>query len=115
MRVAGENMQERTERHIRLKAEDVADQLSLVSAVIAHLASPVDQVDTLHPLIDGEVDLAREIVEMADQRADDLARARRGLWARRIDDILGEVRIEPVSNHFCGEMMISKLRCTREI
>lgn len=61
----------KVERHIRLQADDVADQLPLVPAVIAHLARPVDQVHALHPLIDGEVDLTGEIVDVTDQRADD--------------------------------------------
>jgi hypothetical protein len=105
----------KVERHIRLQADDVADQLPLVPAVIAHLARPVDQVHALHPLIDGEVDLTGEIVDVTDQRADDLAGASGGIGACGVDDILGEVWVKLVGAHFDNGVMFLKLEAMRGI
>jgi hypothetical protein len=39
-------------------------------------------------------------VDVADQTCHELAHARRGLGTHRVDDIVGEFGVEPVSCHF---------------
>ncbi len=74
--------------------EDVADTLALVTGWRGDLADGVDEVDAGHPLIDGELRLAEEVMEVAGERAHDVASAGVGLWADGINDMLGEVWVE---------------------
>lgn len=86
-------------RHVRLQPDHVADKLALVALVVAHLAGPVEQLDAGHPFVDGEFVLAREVMHMADQAGHDLPEARVGLGTHRVDDIVGEVGVKPMSSH----------------
>lgn len=52
---------------VRLESDDVAEQLPFIPPVITHLARPVDQFDSFHPLRDGNFILARKVVEMLDK------------------------------------------------
>jgi hypothetical protein len=85
--------------YVRLEAENVADAVRLVAGLVAldvDLAERVDELDAGLPLIDGELDLAGEVVEVADQSAEDLAMARAGLGAHAVDHLVGEVGVEAV-------------------
>lgn len=59
-------------------------------------ANSVDEVDASHPLVNGELNLAGEVVEVTDQGAEHLAVPRGGLGAHVVDDGLGEVGVEAV-------------------
>ena len=59
-------------------------------------ADLVDELDTGHPLIDGELDLAREVVDVLDQSTHNLTVTRSGLGTHAINDSLGEVGVESV-------------------
>lgn len=80
---------------VRFKANDIADELALVPLVVAHLSSPVEEIDSCHPFVYGKLVLAGEIVDMLDQRAHHLTHPRRGLWTDALDDMPGEIGIEP--------------------
>ena len=78
----------------RLETEDVADSLALVADWGGDLADAVHEVHAGHPLVDGELNLAGEVVEVADEGGHDLALAGWGGWADGVDDMLGEVWVE---------------------
>lgn len=42
----------RGEYHIRFKPNNIAHQLAFIPLIITHPASPVDHLDTCHPLVD---------------------------------------------------------------
>lgn len=84
---------------LRLESDHIAYQLPLIALIIAHLAGPIEQLDTLHPLVDGELVLARKVVHMADQACHELAQTRRGVGTHRVDDIVRKVGVESVSRH----------------
>ena len=59
-------------------------------------ANLVDELDTGHPLVDGELNLASEVVDVTDHGTKNLTVARSGVGAHAINDLLGEVRVESV-------------------
>lgn len=68
-------------------------------------ADLVDELDTGHPLIDGELNLASEVVDVTDQSTKNLAVARSGVGTHAIDDTVSEVGVESVGGHLdclCG-------------
>ena len=88
---------------LRLKTEDIRQPVGFVSCAVGLLVDGSDsihEVYTGHPLVNGELDLAGEVVEMADQGAEDLAVPGGCLGPHVVDDGLGEVWIEPVGSHF---------------
>lgn len=85
--------------NVRLEAENVADAVRLVAGLLAvgvDAAELVDKLDAGHPLVNGELDLAAEVVDVLDQGAEHLAVPWRGLGAHVVDDGLGEVGVEAV-------------------
>ena len=85
--------------NVRLEAENVADAVRLVAGLLAvgvDAAELVDELDTSHPLVNGELDLAAEVVDVLDQGAEHLAVPWRGVGAHVVDDGLGEVGVEAV-------------------
>lgn len=83
-----------------LEAENVADAVGLVAGLVGgvvDLAKGVDELDTLHPLVDGELDLTSKVVDVADQSTENLAVAGGGGGTHALNDILGEVGVETVS------------------
>ena len=70
--------------------------MGLVSRGRRGLADRVDEADSLKPLLVGELDLADEVVQVADQLAHDEARPLVRLGAHGIDDGIGEVGVEAV-------------------
>jgi hypothetical protein len=80
--------------NVRLKPNNIAQQLPLIPLLVAHFPRPVDHIDARHPFVYRQLVLAREIVDVSDQAAHYLAHARGGFGARGFDDMLGEVGIE---------------------
>lgn len=62
--------------------------------VVVDLAEGVDELDTLHPLVDGKLDLASKVVDVANQSTQDLAVARGGVGTHTLNDILGKVGVK---------------------
>ena len=86
-------------RNIRLETKDIGDAVGLVTGLLAlgvDAANGVDELDTGHPLVNGEFDLTGEVVEVTDQGAEDLAVAGGSIGAHVVNDGLGEVGIEAV-------------------
>lgn len=54
------------EQHSRFQTNHITDQLAFISFLVAHLARPVDERNALGPLVHGEFNLAREIMQMLD-------------------------------------------------
>lgn len=81
-------------RHLRLQPDNVTEQDALVAALRAHLPSAVDHVDAREPLVHGQVNLSRKIMNVLDQRRHDSAQSRGGVGAHRLDDMVGEVLAE---------------------
>lgn len=79
-----------------LEAQNVGHAVCFVAGGGRGLADEVDELDAGHPLVDGELDLAGEVVEVADQRGHDDAEARVSLGAHGVDDSIGEVGVEAV-------------------
>lgn len=68
-------------------------------------ADLINVLDTSHPLIHGELDLASEVVDVTDQSTKNLTVAGSGVGAHAVNDILGEVGVESVRSHLacCGD------------
>src|SRR6478735_792950 len=73
-----------------LETNNIAHQLTLISLVIAHLSSPVNHLNSRHPLIASELCLARKVVHVLDERCHHLFKTRVSLGAERVDDLLCE-------------------------
>ena len=93
----------------RFKANNVTHELTLVPLLVRHLAGPVDHLNALHPFIRCEFDLARPVVQVTDEARHDFFDPRRGLRARSINDMLGEIGIETIccASHV-GEVCVFK-------
>lgn len=63
------------------------------------MTGPVHQLDAGHPFVNGDLVLAREVVDMADQAGHELAEPRVGLGAHSVDDIVGEIGVKSVGSH----------------
>jgi hypothetical protein len=50
--------------HLRFQSNDIADKLGLVPLVVAHLPSPIQELDALHPLVHRELILSGKVVYM---------------------------------------------------
>lgn len=79
----------------RFEAEYVGDPLPLIPLRIADLAHGIEETDTHHPFVCGELDLSGKVVDVLDKATQNLPRPRAGLRPHGIDDVLGEVRVEP--------------------
>jgi hypothetical protein len=66
----------------------------LVSDWRTDLTDRIEEFDTHHPLVDGELDLASEIVHMLDQAAQDDSIAVCASGTDGVQDVLGEVGVE---------------------
>lgn len=66
---------------LRFQPYDVTDEPALIAAVVAHLPCPIHHLDPFHPLIRGELDFPRKIMEVPDETGHHLAHARGCLWA----------------------------------
>lgn len=86
-------------RDIRFQTDHVANKLALVALVVAHTSRPIKQLHASHPLVDGELVLASEVVDMLDETGHQLTEARVGVGAHRLDDIVGEIGVE-AGGHF---------------
>ena len=100
---------------IRFEADDVGNALPLVSSGVADLPHRVHELHAEHPFLCRELHLACKIVDMPDERGEDLPRPGCGLGANGIDDILGEVRIEPRGRWRCHELEITNLRYSQAV
>lgn len=87
---------------LRFKSEHIAHQLSLIALIVAHLSGPVEHLYAGHPLVNGELLLARIVVHVADQAGHELSHAGRGLGAHRLDDPVSEGGVEAVRRHVCA-------------
>jgi hypothetical protein len=58
--------------HHHRQAEDIREQDELLALVVALLAGGGEKLDALEPLLLGELDVARERVQMLDEARDDL-------------------------------------------
>lgn len=76
-----------------LDADDVKEELGLVTPVVGHLPGTVEELDPLHPLGYGQVVLPREIVHVPGEGGYDLAHARAGFRPRGSDDAVCEVGV----------------------
>lgn len=79
---------------LRLNAEDVAYSPCLVSVLLVGLADSVDVVYADNPFVLCELDVAAEVVQVGDERGEDLSVAGLGLFAHQVDDARCEVGIE---------------------
>lgn len=68
--------------------------MSLIPRLGGRLADKVDKVHSRHPLIIGQLNLARKVVQVSKQAAQDLTISRRHVGAHGVDDVFGEVGIE---------------------
>lgn len=84
-----------TEMHSRLESDHIGDALPFVPLRIADLAHGIYEADTHHPFVRGKLDLSGEIMDMLDETAQDLPRARGRLRAHGVDNILSEVGVKP--------------------
>lgn len=85
----------------RLQTDDVADTVAFVTNGSADLANGVDEFHAQHPLGGRQLDLAGELVDVLDQRAQQHARALGSLGAHGIDHIGGEVGVEFARRGHC--------------
>lgn len=76
--------------NLRLKPDDVAEQLALIALLIAHLPRLVDNINTHHPLVHCEVDFTRKVVNVLDKGAHDGAQTGVCLGTHAVDDLAGE-------------------------
>jgi hypothetical protein len=79
------------------EAHDVRGQDELLALVVAHVARPREEVDGGEPLVLGQLDLARERVEMARERLHHLAQARVGSGVEARLDGAGQVGVGEVA------------------
>ena len=70
--------------------------MGLVPRRCGGLANGIDKANTLKPLLVGELNLADEVVEVADQAAHDKACPVVDLGTHGVDDSIGEVGVEAV-------------------
>ena len=70
--------------------------MRLVARLCGNLPNGIDKVYAGHPLVIGQLDLARKVVQVTDQAAEDLAVAGRDVGAHGVEDVLGKVRVEAV-------------------
>lgn len=78
----------------------------------ADLADGIDEFDTQHPLGRGEFDLARKVMDVFNQRAQDYASALGGLGPHRIDDIGSEVGVElALGGHGAVRARVQRASC----
>lgn len=94
-------------KDVRFHADDVAEQLSLVAPVVAHAPCLVDQLDAGHPLVGGELHLARKVVDVRDQGTHNLPQPGARLGPHGVNDILCEFSAQDgavllVGRHGCG-------------
>jgi len=85
----------------RFQASDIGQAVHLMSLLVASIVHVSNGIQELHaslPFWNGELDLPGEVVEMLYEGCEDDSVARSGVGAHSIDDILGEVRIEPVGH-----------------
>jgi hypothetical protein len=80
--------------NLRLQTQHIRDALALIPLGIADLADGVDEAHARHPLVGGQLDVAGEVVQVADERREDLALAGAGLGPDGVNDMLGEVGVE---------------------
>lgn len=84
--------------YLRLETKDVGNTVRLVSSLIGFRVDTSDVVDKMngrHPLLNGQLDLPREVVEMPYQSAQNPLIARCYVGAHCIEDMLGETGVEP--------------------
>jgi len=79
--------------HSRFDTSNVGDTVRLVPDWSGDLTDTVEPMDTGHPLIWSKLDLTYKVVEVSEERGEDLLGTRRGLVTSRGDDILGEVGV----------------------
>lgn len=83
---------------LRLEAEDVGNTVRLVPSLIGFrvdTTNVVDEMNSRHPLLNGQLDLAREVVEMPYQSAQNPSVARCYVGAHCVEHMLGKAGVEP--------------------
>lgn len=83
--------------YLRLQPQNVRNTVRLVSGLIRFGIDTTNIVHKMysgHPLVNGQLDLAGEVVEMPYQRAQNLSVARRDIGAHRVEHMLSESGIE---------------------
>lgn len=78
---------------LRLDTGNVADTVGLVPLSGRDLTNAVEPVDTGHPLLRSKLYLTNKVMEVGEERCEDLLGARRGLVTSGGNDIFGEVRV----------------------
>lgn len=76
------------------QADHVTDTVTLVSNGGADPANGVDELDAHHPLGRGELNLTSKVVDMTDERSQNLTSPRGGLGTHGVDHIGREVGVE---------------------
>lgn len=80
--------------YLRLQTDHITDTVALVANGSADLADGVDELHAHHPLGGGQFNLARKVVDVADQRAQDHTSALGSLGAHGIHHVGRKVRIK---------------------
>lgn len=80
--------------NLRLETEHIGDTVRLVTGRGRHLAHGVDEVHTGHPLVVGQLNLTRKVVQVAQQAGEDLAVPGRDVLSHGGDDMVGELGVE---------------------
>ena len=89
-------MERQISKYIRFEAQYIGHSVRLISRLAGlgiDTANGVDEVDTSHPLVYAQFDLAGEIMEMTDQRSEHEAVPLSSLRAHGVDDTLSEGRV----------------------
>ena len=81
-------------KDVRLEAQNVGHAMRLIASLGRALAHSVDEVHTGHPLVVGELDLARKVVEVPEEAAEELAIARSDVGTHSVNDMLGELGVK---------------------
>lgn len=86
--------------------------MALIADGRADLADGIDEFDAQHPFGRREFDLARKVVDVFNQRAQDYASALGGLGPHRIDDIGSEVGVElALGRHGAMRVQVQRASC----
>ena len=80
--------------YLRFESNNVRNSMSFISDWSAGLSDRVDELDSHHPLIWSELNFAREVMDVLNERAKDFTASWVGLGTDGVNAMLGEVGIE---------------------
>lgn len=79
---------------LRLNTKNITHAPRLIPILLVRLPDAIHVIDAQHPLILRELHLTTEIMQVPDQRGEDLAVSRQRRGRHQVDDVLREVRVE---------------------